>query len=58
MDRRSLASYSSWGHKESDATEHLRIYTLALYLQLTPNVRLRTALPPLIVNAHPPNLDL
>ena len=25
--QRSLVGYSSWGHKESDMTEHLNIYT-------------------------------
>ena len=32
--QRSLASYSIWGHKESDATKHVCAHTPLLYLDL------------------------
>ena len=31
MDKRSLASYSPWGHKESDMTECLSTHTINIY---------------------------
>ena len=30
MDKRSLAGYSPWGHKESDATEQLNTHSCIL----------------------------
>ena len=34
MDKRSLAGYSPWGHKESDATEQLNTHTHSCIAEL------------------------